>query len=469
MPDKFDLIVIGAGPGGYVAARRGAQLGMKTALVEKEPRLGGTCLLRGCIPTKALIHAAEVWDLCRKGSRTFGVSVEGASFDWAKVAKRVQMATTKGSKGVDLLMETSGVAVIQGVGRLDGPGRVLVTGSEGQLYLTAEKIILATGSVPAELPGIPPDGKQILSSDHLLEIDHVPESMIVLGAGAVGVELACIMQSFGCKVTLVELLDRVLPFEDPDCSEEVAKALKRRGMKVCTGCRAGEVVTTTDGVRCTLKDVAAGTAEEVESESLLVAVGRRPVTKELGLDTVRVKRDKRGFIQTDAFMETTSPGLYAIGDIVPTQQLAHVASHEALIAAGHAAGEAVHPLRYHRVPSCTYSSPEVASIGLTETQAVEAGFEVHSGRFPFSALGKASILNEPHGFVKVISQADSGEVLGVHMVGPRVTELIGAAATAMGLKADVSAWSEVIFPHPTLSEAVAEATRAAAGKPLHGS
>jgi dihydrolipoamide dehydrogenase len=468
MSNNFGLIVIGAGPGGYVAARRGAQFGLKTALVEKESRLGGTCLLRGCIPTKALIQAAEVWDLCRKGACTFGVSVEGASFDWARVRKRVEMATTKGSKGVDLLMKSSDVTVIQGVGRLDGPGRVQVTGSAGQEVLTAGKIILATGSYAAGLPGFEPDGKRILTSDHLLEIDHVPASLTILGAGAVGVELACIMQSFGCRVTLVELLERVLPLEDPECSDEVAKALKRQGMAVRTGCKANEVQTTADGVRCVLKNVTTGTTEEVESECLLLAVGRRPATKDLGLDSVGVKPDKRGFIQTDGFMETTFGGLYAIGDIVPTQQLAHVASHEAQVAAGHAAGQTVHPIRYSRVPSCTYSSPEVASIGLTESAAIEAGYQVRIGRFPFSALGKASILNEPHGFVKVVSQADSGEVLGVHMVGPRVTELIGSAATAMGLDADVAAWSEVIFPHPTLSEAVAEAVTAAAGKPLHG-
>jgi len=468
MSDNFDLIVIGAGPGGYVAARRGAQLGLKTALVERESRLGGTCLLRGCIPTKALIHAAEVWNLCHKGARTFGVHVEGASFDWTRVRKRVEMATTKGSKGVDLLMKSADVTVIQGVGKLDGPGRVLVTGSAGRLALTAGKIILATGSFAAGLPGVEPDGKRVLTSDHLLEIDHVPASLTILGAGAVGVELACIMQSFGCKVTLVELLDRVLPLEDPDCSDEVAKALNRQGMAVRTGCRLHEVQAAPDGVRCLLKNAISGPTEEVESECLLLAVGRRPATRDLGLDSVGVKLDKRGFIQTDAFMETTSAGLYAIGDIVPTQQLAHVASHEALVAAGHAAGETVRPIRYGRIPSCTYSSPEVASIGLTESAAVEAGYLVRTGRFPFSALGKASILNEPHGFVKVVSEADSGEVLGVHMVGPRVTELIGSAATAMGFDADVTSWNEVIFPHPTLSEAVAEAVTAAAGKPLHG-
>jgi dihydrolipoamide dehydrogenase len=468
MPDKFDLIVIGAGPGGYVAARRGAQLGLNTVLVEKEDRLGGTCLLRGCIPTKALIHAAEVWRLCRKGSKAFGVTVEGASFDWDRVQKRKAMATTKGAKGVDLLMRQAGVTVIQGVGRLDGPGRVQVESSTGGRGLTASRIILATGSYAAGLPGIIPDGKRILTSDHLLEIDHVPVSMVVLGAGAVGVELASVMQSFGCRVTLVELMGRVLPVEDPDCSEEVALSLKRQGMIVRTGCKARDVHETAEGVRCVLEQVDDGVSEEVDSECLLVAVGRRPATRDLGLDTVEVIQDKRGFIQTDGFMETAVPGLYAIGDIVPTAQLAHLASHEALVAAGHAAGQGVHPIRYARVPSCTYSNPEVASVGLTEAAAVEAGYQTRTGQFPFSTLGKASILNELHGFIKVVSEAETGEVLGVHMVGPRVTELISGAATAMGFEADVERWSEVIHPHPSLSEALGEAVLAAAGHPLHG-
>ncbi len=468
MPDNFDLIVIGAGPGGYVAARRGAQLGLNTALVEKGDRLGGTCVLRGCIPSKALIHAAEVWSLCRKGSKVFGVSVEGASFDWDRVQKRKAMATTKGAKGVDLLMRQAGVTVIQGIGQLEGPGRVRVASSTGVRELTADRTILATGSYAAGLPGIVPDGKRILTSDHLLEIDHVPASMVVLGAGAVGVEMASVMQSFGCRVTLVELMERVLPIEDPDCSDVVAKALKRQGMIVRTGCKARDVKETAEGIRCVLEQVDDGVFEEVESECLLVAVGRRPATRDLGLDTVRVVQDKRGFIQTDGFMETAEPGLYAIGDIVPTAQLAHVASHEALVAAGHAAGEAVHPIRYARVPSCTYSNPEVASVGLTEAAAVEAGYQTRIGQYPFSALGKASILNELHGFVKVVSEAGTGEVLGVHMVGPRVTELISGAATAMGCDVDVELWSEVIHPHPSLSEALGEAVQAAAGNPLHG-
>jgi len=468
MAEQFDLMVIGAGPGGYVAARRGAQLGLKTALVEKDDRLGGTCLLRGCIPTKAWIHAAEVWQLARKGARTFGVTVNEPAFDWAKVQKRKSVATIKGSKGIDLLMKEAKVTVLRGTGRLTGPGRVEVAGADAQLPYSAQKVILATGSRAAGLRGIQPDGQRILTSDHLLEIDHVPESLIVLGAGAVGVEMASVMQAFGCKVTLVEVLDHLLPLEDPECGEVVAQALKRQGMKVYTGRRAENVETTAAGVKCELADPATGQNEALTAEYLLLAVGRQPVTDDLGLDTVEVVRDRRGFIQTDAMMETATAGLYAIGDIVPTPQLAHVASHEALVAAGHAAGSPLPPIHYQRVPSCTYSNPEVASVGLQADQAEAAGHTVTCGRFPFAALGKASILNEPHGFVKVVADAESDRILGVHMVGPRVTELIGGAVTALAHEATLTSWSEAIQPHPSLSEALAEALLAAGGRPLHG-
>ena len=464
----FDIIIIGAGPGGYVAARRAAQLGLNTALIEKDDRLGGTCLLRGCIPTKALIHAAEVWQMCSKGARTFGVTVEAASFDWAKVQKRRELATTKGTRGIDLLMKNSGVTVIKGTGRLIGASRVSVETAAGADELQAGKIILATGSTIADLPGMEPDGKKILNSDHVLQLDHVPASMVVLGAGAVGLELASVMQNFGCKTTLVELMDQVLPLEDPECSAVVEKALKRQKMKVLTGTKATSVEKTENGVICTLENTADGTSVTVEAECLLVAVGRKPVTNDLGLETVEVVVDRRGYIQTDAMMETATPGIYAIGDIVATPQLAHVASHEALVAAGHAAGQPEHPIHYHRIPACTYCSPEVASVGLKESEALAAGHDVQCGQFPFSALGKASILNEPHGFIKVVSDAENGKVLGVHMVGPRVTELLGEAVTALGFEADLKTWSEVIHPHPSLSEAVGEAIAAAAGCPVHG-
>ena len=469
MATKFDLAVLGAGPGGYVAAARAAQLGLKTALIEKEQRLGGTCLLRGCIPTKALIHAAEVWQLCRKGSKTFGVTTESASFDWARVQKRKEMAITKGSKGVELLMKEKGVTIFWGHGRLEKPGSLVVE-AEGEKNVTvaAAKIILATGSTTASLPICEIDGEHILTSDHLLQIETLPESLIVLGAGAVGVEFAAVMNSFGCKVTLVEMLPRILPLEDAECSEVVAKYLQRQGVKIHTGTRATEITGTAEGVRAVLKEGETAQTTEVTAEKLLVAVGRKPVTKDIGLENCAAEVDRRGFVLVDAMMETNEPGLYAIGDIVPTPQLAHLASREALVAVGHATGHPLPPIRYDQVPSCTYSNPEVASVGLTEEEARQRGHHIETGRFPFAALGKASILNEPHGFVKVVADAENGKILGVHMVGPRVTELIAEATTVMGLDAELSAWSTIIHPHPTLSEAVSEAVHAAFGEPLHG-
>lgn len=468
MADAYDLVVIGGGPGGYVAARRAAQLGLKTALVEKDSGLGGTCLRRGCIPTKALLHAAEVWQTCRKGARSLGINVPSADFDWGKIQKRKEMATVKGAKGIDLLLASAGVEVVKGHGRLNGPGRIQVDDGQAGRSLQAGKIILATGSVPAVLPGLEPDGKFIMTSDHLLVCAEVPASLIVLGAGAVGVELATAMQAFGCKVTLVEMLDQVLPLEDPECAEELAKAFKRQGIKVRTGCRASGITCEGGTVRCRLDPSGNEAVEEVEAAGLLLSVGRRPVTADLGLETVGLDCDRQGFIPVGPGQETEVAGIYAIGDIIPTIQLAHAASHEGLVAAGHAAGRQVHPVRYDLVPSCTYTSPEVASVGLQEDQAREAGHEITVGKFPFSALGKASILNEPHGFVKVIADASTGQALGVHMVGPRVTELISAAATALGGQMNVSDWSEIIHPHPTLSEALSEAVHGAAGTPVHG-
>jgi dihydrolipoamide dehydrogenase len=467
--ESYDLVVIGAGPGGYVAAARSAQLGLKTAVVEKQERLGGTCLLWGCIPTKALIHAADVWQLCQRGAKTFGIKVESASFDWGRVQKRKEVAITKGSKGVALLMEEKGVTVIHGHARLVRPGEIVVTreGDEAKTLRT-QQTILATGSATASLPGIPVDGERILTSDHLLHSDVVPPSLIVLGAGAVGVEFAAVMAAFGSKVTLVELLPHILPLEEPECGEEVAKYLQRKGLKVRASTRATTVERTEAGVRAVLRHEETGEENEVEASHLLVAVGRRPVTDELGLEQSEVACDGRGFVQVDAMMQTNVPGIFAIGDIVATPQLAHVASREALIAAGQAGGQPLPPIVYDHVPSCTYSTPEVASVGLTEAQARERGHAVTTGRFPFAALGKASILNEPHGFVKVVGDADSRSILGVHMVGPRVTELIAGATTAMGLGADLSAWSGIIHPHPSLSEAVPEAVHAALGEPLHG-
>ncbi len=464
-----DLVIIGAGPGGYAAAVRAAQAGLDTVLVEKDVRLGGTCGLRGCIPTKALLQSARTWDLCRKGARTFGVTVGEAGFDWAKVLKRKEMVVRKGSLGVAQLMKSSGVEVVTGHGRLDGPGRVVVE-SEGDepLTITAPRIILATGSTTSRIPGIEPDGERILTSDHLLEITEVPESMIILGAGAVGVEFADVMSAFGCKVTLVEMLDRVIPLEDADCSAELAKALGRKGVKVLAGHRASDVTSTGDGISVKLTDTESGEETVVEAAKLLVAAGRRPVTDDVGLDTVEVVVDRRGFVHVDGHMETAVPGLFAIGDIIATPQLAHLASAEAEVAVAKATGREATPIDLDLVPGCTYTSPEVASVGLSEAEARERGHEIVIGRYDFAALGKASILNEPHGFVKVVKDTETGRVIGVHMVGPHVTDLIAEAVTAMGAGLDAEQWARAIHPHPTLSEAVAEALHAANGEALHG-
>jgi len=464
-----DLIVIGAGPGGYTAALRAARLGLRTALVERDERPGGTCTLRGCIPTKALLQAARTWELCRKGARTFGISVEGASFDWPAVRRRQEAVVRKSSLGVAKLLEDAGVETVRGHGRLDGPGRVAVAADDGERLLTAPRIVLATGSQPAGLPGITPDGERIWTSDDVLALDSLPASLVILGAGAVGVEFADVMATFGVKVTLVEMLPQILPLEEPECAEVVARALQRRGVEVLAGHRAARVETTDGGVRVELAPAGGGETVAREAERLLVAVGRRPATRDVGLETVpEVVVDGRGFVQVDAHGETAVAGLYAIGDIVATPQLAHAASAEALVAVDHAAGRPRPPLALERIPSCTYCSPEVASVGLTERQAVDRGHAVRCGRYPFAALGKAAVLNEPHGLVKVVADTESGTVLGVHIVGPHATDLIGEACAALGLGGGLEAWSRVVHPHPTLTEGLAEALQAAAGEALHG-
>jgi len=471
--ERRDLIVIGAGPGGYVAAEHAARLGLSVTLVEADDRLGGTCLLRGCIPTKALLQSARTWELCRKGARTFGVTVGDASFDWAKIRKRKEMVVRKGSLGVDALMKNHGVEVVRGRGRLDGPGRVVVASGDGETHtIEAAKVIVATGSSPSTIPNVPIDGVRVMTSDHLLELDAVPESMIVLGAGAVGVEFADVMSAFGCKTTLVEMLPRILPLEDPECSDVVARALGKRGVKVHAATRAANIAAGDDGVVLDLVPADGGEAVRAEAACLLVAVGRRPNTADLGLETTAAVVDRRGFVQVDPFMETGEPGVYAIGDVIATPQLAHAASAEAVAAVEHAAGNTPRPIDPALIPGCTYCSPEVASVGLTEAAAVDRGHAVAVGRRDLAAVGKASILNEPQGFVKVVADVDSGRPLGVHIVGAHATDLIGEACAVLGAEATLDAWAAAVHPHPTLceavGEAVADAVRAVGNVKVHG-
>src|SRR6266581_3795426 len=387
---SFDVTVIGSGPGGYVAAIRAAQLGLKTALVEKWPALGGTCLHIGCIPTKALLYSAEVLELARDSAR-FGVKTGDVKLDLEAAHKHKSNVVRRQARGVEYLMKKNGITVFAGHGRLKGAGQVEVAAKDGSKQVVATRsVILATGSVPKLLPGLKVDSTRVVTSTEALALEFVPKTFLILGAGAVGVEFASIYTRFGSTVTLVEMLPRVLPLEDEDASAELSKALKKRGINVRVGTKVEEVRVTDKGVEVRVQ-TDKGAKEELKAEVLLVAVGRRPVTEDLGLEGTKVELD-RGFVKVDRHMRTGEPSVFAIGDLLPTPALAHVASHEGIVAAEAIAGKNPEPIDYDQVPSATYCEPEVASIGLTEQAARARGRKVRVGRFPFAPMGKASIL-----------------------------------------------------------------------------
>lgn len=462
---QFDVVIIGSGPGGYVAAIRAGQNGLKTAIVEKAPKLGGTCLHWGCIPTKSMLHSASLFDEAKHGAE-FGVIASNVQLDIKAVLKRKDKVVDKNARGVEFLMKKNKIQVFSGFGSLAGKGKVKVRGNDGkETILTTKNVVLATGSVIRDFPAFPVDHTTILNSDDMFSIPEVPESMIVLGAGAVGTEFASMFQRFGTKVTLIELMPHILPIEDTDVSLELAKALKRSGMDILTETKVESVVKEGKGVKVTAR-TAKGEVKVIEASKLLVAIGRMPVTSGIGLEGTGVKLE-RGFVQVDAFMRTGEPNVYAIGDIVPTPQLAHVGSTEGILAVDHIAGKKVVPINYDLVPNCTYCTPEVASVGLTERKARERGYDVKIGIFPFPVNSKAAILGETFGLVKVVSEKKYDEVLGVHMVGPQVTNMIAEAGVALSLEATTEAFANVMHPHPTLSEAVIEAVHAALGHALH--
>ena len=469
MSERYDVVVIGSGPGGYVAAIHAAQSGLKTAIVEREEteRLGGTCLLRGCIPTKAMLHTADlVYDMRR--SEDFGVVGGEASVDMDKMDTYRAKVVAKNANGVKYLMKKNGVDVHLGHGRLDGRNRVSVTHADGtKTTLATKHAIVATGSACRHLPFITVDQDRVLDSDGLLYSKTMPEHLVVLGAGAVGSEFASVFLRYGAEVTLVEMADQILPIEDREVSKEVAKVFKRQGMNVLTGAKLTEAKTHSGGVTITIEDAKSGKAQTVEASHLLVAVGRRPVSDDVGLNTTGVAVDQRGFIEVDEFMKTSEDWVYAIGDVVNTPWLAHVASKEGILAVDHLAGADPRPINYGHVPNCTYCTPEVSSVGMTERAAREAGHDVKTGKFPFSAIGKAGILGKNDGFVKIVADAKYGELLGMHIVGAKATELITEATVALGLEATVDEIIGAIHPHPTLSEAVAEAAHATLGHALH--
>jgi dihydrolipoamide dehydrogenase len=464
-PTQPDVVIIGSGPGGYVAAIRAGQLGLDTVVVEKDPFLGGTCLHRGCIPTKALLHTADLLQAARDGAK-FGVVCPQVTLDLKAAHDHKRKVVTKSSKGIEFLFKKNKVRWMQGTGRLVGGRTVEVVKPDGSAErLQPKSVILATGSRCGDLPHIKADGDHIINSDHALELQQVPASLLVLGAGAVGMEFASIYSRFGAKVTVVELLDRVLPLEDAAVSAEAEKAFRRQGVVVHTATRVEEATTGGGGVRCRAV-TAKGEELAIEAERLLLGVGRTAVLKDIGLESTKV-RIERGRIVVDPYCRTHEEGIYAIGDLIDTPWLAHVASAEGVLAAEHIAGKSPRPIDYHQVPSCTYCSPEVGSIGYTEAQAKAKGYEVKLGSFPFSASGKAAILGDSTGFVKIVADARYDEILGVHIIGPHATELISEASAALRGELTAEELSYTIHAHPTLHEATHEAAEAVHGHQIH--
>ncbi len=463
MSEELDCIVIGSGPGGYVAAIRAGQLGMRVAVVEKDPKLGGTCLHRGCIPTKALLHSASLFDQIKEAGR-FGVDVGNATLDGPALASYRTDVVDKNARGIEYLFKKNNVETLHGFGRLVGPQEVEIEGPEGVIRRRAKNVLLATGSVPRALPFAPWDGLRILNSDHILELDRVPDSLVVLGGGAVGVEFASIFASFGARVALVEMLPRLLPVEDEEVSKELSRVFKKRGIEVHTDTRLEQV--DTQGARLRLDLTSGSESLQLETELLLVAVGRSPVVEKIGLETVGVELEG-GYIGVDELQRTSVPNIYAIGDVIDTPWLAHVASAEGVVAVEQMAGLDPRPVDYDRVPSCTYCEPEVASVGLTEAQARERGFEVEVGKFPFTASGKAAILGRTEGFVKVVRETRYDELLGVHIIGAHATDLIAEACVALQIESTAEEIFRTMHAHPTLSEALAEAALAATGRAVH--
>lgn len=451
----YDVIVIGSGPGGYSAAVRAGQYGLKTALIEKQPRLGGTCLLVGCIPTKALLHTADVWDYF-KDPEPQGIQCKDPQLNYSRVLDRKNKIVSKHSKGIEFLMRKNKVDVIKGYARLMGGGRIQVDGEKGQQTVESKNIILATGSEARMLPGLQPDPNLILTNIEILDMQAVPKTIGIIGAGAVGVEFASIFNRFGSQVTVLEMLPRIVPVEDEEISKELEKHFKKTGIRCETGAKAENIRKNANSVTLTVT-LANGNKEEMTFDKLLVAVGRKPITENIGLENTKAQLD-RGFVKVDAYQRTGEPGLYAIGDIVAgTPQLAHVATAEGMIAVGNIAGKQVRPINRNRIPGATYTDPGIGSVGLTEAQARAQGFHVKVGKFPFVGNSKATILDKHEGFVKVIAEEKFGEILGVHIIGPEAFELISEAVTAMEAEATVDSMMATIHAHPTIYEAIGEA------------
>ncbi|WP_258729469.1 dihydrolipoyl dehydrogenase [Bacillus atrophaeus] len=472
MATEYDVVILGGGTGGYVAAIRAAQLGLKTAVVEKE-KLGGTCLHKGCIPSKALLRSAEVYKTSREAAQ-FGVETSDVSLNFEKVQHRKQEIVDKLANGVQHLMKKGKIDVYEGYGRILGPsifspmpGTISVERNNGEDndMLIPKHVIIATGSKPRMLPGLEADGKYILTSDEALQLKELPGSIIIVGGGVIGIEWASMLHDFGVKVTVIEYADRILPTEDKDISKEMQNLLAKKGIEIVTGSKVlTDSFTKTDGV--SIQAEKDGETVTYSAEKMLISVGRQANVEGIGLENTDIVTEN-GVISVNDTYQTKESHIYAIGDVIGGLQLAHVASREGIIAAEHIAGLEPLPLNPAFVPKCIYSNPEAASVGLTEEEAKQNGYQTKIGKFPFMAIGKALVHGETDGFVKIVADADTDDILGVHMIGPHVTDMISEAGLAKVL--DASPWEigHTIHPHPSLSEAIGEAALAADGKAIH--
>lgn len=472
MSQEFDLVVLGGGTGGYVAAIRAAQLGMTVAVVEKE-KLGGTCLHHGCIPSKALLRSAEVYATMKEGAK-YGVFAEHIHFDFAKVQERKQGIIDQLHKGVEYLMNKGKIKIFQGYGRVMGPSifspqagavRIETAGGEQEI-IVPRFLLLATGSRPRTLPGLQVDGEYILTSDEALQLQSLPASVIIVGGGVIGMEWASLLNDFGVEVTVLEYADRILPTEDDEVSKELGRLMKKRKVNIITGAKVLADTVTKGNGQVAVKAEVKGQEQTFTAEKLLVSVGRQANVENLGLEATEIKVEQ-GVIKVNEHFQTAESHIYAIGDVIGGMQLAHVASHEGILAVEHMAGLKPHAMDYTKVPKCTYSRPEVASVGLTEKEAKEQGYTLKTGKFSFKPLGKALVHGENDGFVKLVVDAATNDLLGVHMIGPHVTDMISEAGLARVLDATPWEIGHTIHPHPTLSEAIMEAALAVDGLAIH--
>ena len=458
---KYDLAIIGSGPGGYVAAIRAGEWGLKTIVIEKDPFLGGTCLHVGCIPTKVLLHHADLYEDFKRASE-FGFEVTDVRVNWPAMIARKTKIVNKHAKGIEFLFKKNKVESMQGWGRIAGPGQVSVESNGKTTEIEATNIMLASGSDARSLPGVTIDNKDTMDNRGMLDMPAIPKSLVIVGAGAVGVEFASIYKTFGTDVTILEKLPRMVPLEDDEISTELAKSFRKRGIRFELEAGVESVKKDAKGVSVAFKDKA-GKAQTISAEKVLIAVGRRPMTENVGLEKTKAKVE-RGFVHTTPFMETAEPHLYAIGDIVAGQpQLAHAASMQGIIAVGRIAGKPVQPFDRNRCPNCTFCEPQIGSVGLTEKQARDAGYKVKTGKFPFAGNSKSSILGRHEGFIKVVADEKYSEILGVHAIGSLSTEIIAEATTALQLEGTVDDMMSMIHAHPTVWEANGDAFNSVQG------